>query len=222
MIPAVLIAQGVREEAEQMKNVGAAREMARVRDQWPLVASVAWSGYVDEGRGAVIVEEEALADGLRYIAGPVWEDAASNVLIENYNPRREVVLMIVDGGEGTLHRLEALPCPPAAAVTNPVERRRSSARHETDRAVVPVGGDEIDPLLVNEPLRPGDLLVGRPCPFCRSVFEIGDLTGWVSAGPVNRREYGKARRGLPYVTRSPWALHCDCGDPKARLQSTRD
>jgi hypothetical protein len=199
-------------------HVRADSEMAWVRDQWPLIASLAWTGYVDEGSGPVAVEE-AQGKGLHYVAGSVWQDPASKALIQTYDPRREVVLVIVHGGERTFHRLEALPCPPNAAVTHPVERLRPNERHDKGPVTVPVADDGIDPLLVNELLLPGDALVGRPCPFCGSVFEIGDQTKWGSAGPVNRREYGKARRGLPYLTRSPWALHYDCGDPKGRLQS---
>jgi hypothetical protein len=211
----------VNDEGEQVKNAEAHPGMAWVREQWRVVASLAWTGYVDEGRGAVVVEkeEEPLADGLRYIAGPVWNDAASNALIQTYDPRREVVLVIVHGAERTCHRLEALPCPPDAVVTHPVERLRPNDRRDKGPVTIPIADDEIDPLLVNEPLLPGDILVGGPCPFCGSAFEVGDLTRWASAGPVNRREYGKARRGLPYVTRSPWALHYDCGDPKGQLQS---
>ena len=199
------------------QNVEADPEMAWVRNQWPLVASVAWTGYVDEGRGAVVVDEEARTKRLHYMAGRVLEDPVVNALIQSYEPRREVVVVIVHGKEGTFHRLESRPYPPDAVVVHPVERLRSNEPLDTrtdGSGSGPGADDDIDPTLVNEPLVPGDVLVGQACPFCGSVFEVGDLTRWASAGPVNRREYGKARRGLPYMSRSPWPLHCDCGNPK--------
>ena len=118
-------------------------------------------------------------------------------------------------------RIQARPCPPDAAVTQPIERPRLNERGEPQpdtsasrNGACEAGADvSIDPTLVNDPLVAGDALVGQPCPFCGGLFEVGHLTKWVSAGPVDRREYGKALRGLPYVSGSPWAVHYDCGDP---------
>jgi hypothetical protein len=77
-------------------------------------------------------------------------------------------------------------------------------------------GDDPEPAVTSEALVPGDVLVGRPCPFCRRPFEVGDVIKWVPGGPANRKEYAKARRGLPYLSGSPWLLHYDCGDPRGR------
>ncbi len=196
-------------------------EMAWIREQWPLVASLAWTGYVDEGRGAVVVDQGAHVAELHYKSGPVWEDPASNVLVQVYKPRREVVLAIVRGTEATVQRIEAPPFPPDAVITHPIERLRPNARLEkraqpdNELPDIEAAGD-IDPTLINEPLVPGDAIVGLLCPFCQHPLEVGDLTRWVCVGPANRREYGKARRGLPYMSRSPWPFHYDCGNPKGR------
>jgi hypothetical protein len=77
-------------------------------------------------------------------------------------------------------------------------------------------GNDVDPNLLNRPLEAGDLLVGQLCPFCRKDFTVGDLTKWLSLGPLNRNELRKARRGLPFIARSPWPFHYDCGDPKGQ------
>jgi hypothetical protein len=193
---------------------------ATLQSQWPDIAVLAWTGYVDDGRGAVVLSEPADAGAAQYVAGPVWMEAAGNAMIETYNPRREVVVVIMrDTGE-TFHRIEARPSPPDAAVCRPIARPRRPEPHE--RAGVPAsstvacdrGADvSIDPTLLNDPLAAGDALVGQPCPFCGALFEVGELTKWVSTGPVDRREYGRARRGEIYMSRSPWAFHCDCGDP---------
>ena len=83
-------------------------------------------------------------------------------------------------------------------------------------------GDDPDPTVTSEALIPGDVLVGQPCPFWRRPFEVGDVIKWVPGGPASRKEYAKARRGLPHASASPWRLHHDCGDPKGRLQLTRN
>ncbi len=209
-----------------MKQTGASPDpmaadpgLAWIRKQWPLVASLAWTGYVDEGRGAVVVDEGSHVAELRYRPGPVWDDAASNSLIQTYKPRREVVLAIVRGTEATVQCIEALPSPPDAVIAHPLERlrpnelREKPAGPDNELPDVEAAGD-IDPTLINEPLVSGDTIVGLLCPFCQGPFEVGDLTRWACVGPVSRREYGKARRGLPYLSRSPWPFHYDCGDPK--------
>lgn len=211
------------------ENGEADPQLSWVRENWTFVAAVAWTGYVDEGRGAVVVSVDTPETMVHYITASVWADPQSRALFETYDPRREVVLAIVADGDAAFHLLEGLPNPPEAVIAHPLERLRSNERHDRHAEAVgsgtqmcePDAADDIDPNLLNEQLVHRDLLVGQLCPFCRSPLEVGDLTKWMSTGPVNRREYAKWRRGLPYVSRSPWPFHLDCGDPKGRVRLTQ-
>lgn len=99
-------------------------EIALIADHWQFIAAVAWTRYLSDGRGAVVIDEEAQASGLmwvKYLAGPVWPD--HEVLVETYDQRSEVLVVFIHGERGwNLHRVEAAPLPPDAAAMHPVER----------------------------------------------------------------------------------------------------
>ena len=100
------------------------REIALIANHWQFIAAVAWTRYLSDGRGAVVIDGEAQASGLmwvKYLAGPVWPE--QEVLVETYDPRSEVLVVFIHGDGGwNLYRVEAAPLPPYAAAMHPAER----------------------------------------------------------------------------------------------------
>jgi hypothetical protein len=99
-------------------------EIALIADHWQFIAAVAWTRYLSDGRGAVVIDEEAQASGLmwvKYLVGPVWP--GHEVLVETYDPRSEVLVVFIHTEGGwNLHRVETALLPPDAAAMHPAER----------------------------------------------------------------------------------------------------
>jgi len=93
-------------------------------EHWPRLATVAWDGWLAQGRGAVTIENGSVPPALAYRAGAPCPCHAGAV--EAYDPETQVVVAVVDddGSVAWLETLGGVPTPaesetlaPAADVT---------------------------------------------------------------------------------------------------------
>lgn len=73
---------------------------------WDLVAAAAWEGYSGEGRGAIVInpkEDSQWTNSVVYIPDnrprppgvPAWPDPEVEEMVRDYDPEREVVVVIL-------------------------------------------------------------------------------------------------------------------------------
>jgi hypothetical protein len=96
-----------------------------VNEGWPVIAAVAWQGYLTEGRGVVMIDYERRA---AYCRGALGE--CDRYLVDTYDPELEVVVAVVDCDEmctRSIHLIAGWPAPPDAFRITPAERSRLTA-----------------------------------------------------------------------------------------------
>jgi len=85
--------------------------------EWPIIASIAWEGFMASGRGHVVVEVDGDEVGYRYQAGAPCSCHA--VAVEEYDPEAEVVVAVSIGESLDVYRLGAVPSPFVVWATTP-------------------------------------------------------------------------------------------------------
>ncbi len=84
---------------------------------WPVIASIAWEGFLASGRGHVLVRVEKSEVLFRYCAGVPC--ACHGEAVAEYDPEGEVVVAISVEDSVDVYRLASLPSPAAVwAVTS--------------------------------------------------------------------------------------------------------
>jgi hypothetical protein len=107
------------------------RDYAVIQDAWAVIAALAWDGYQECGRGAVVVTWADGAPELRYadVATLTAEDVRAQVpdLFEHlteYDAAVEVLIMVqrIEGTRGYRLRASELTPPAASALARHIRR----------------------------------------------------------------------------------------------------
>jgi hypothetical protein len=112
------------DQAAPLDQVAAA-DIAYIQRHWAMLAAEAWRGYVRQGRGIILIDRmpgrtPCVAYQTQITAHNVgesgWLSATTIRQIQQYDPRREVVCIILhDDTTVTTYRLSARALPPPIA-----------------------------------------------------------------------------------------------------------
>src|ERR1019366_8498263 len=84
-------------------------EIILIRDNWEFFAAMAWTGYLQHGRGATVIDEGSQTNDLsevKYVPGAIWPEDES--VVETYDPRSEIIVVFLHGDQGwNLHKVES-------------------------------------------------------------------------------------------------------------------
>jgi hypothetical protein len=101
-----------------------AADIAYIKDNWAVLAAEAWSGWVEHGCGAMLID---LGIGLEPLAGYrtnlsanpqtcAWPSPAIAAQIQHYDPQCEVVILILRSDRTLMaYRLASAALPPPIA-----------------------------------------------------------------------------------------------------------
>jgi hypothetical protein len=101
-----------------------AADIAYIKDNWAVLAAEAWTGWVEHGCGAMVID---LGSGLAPLAGyrtqlsvnrhaSGWPSAAIAAQIQQYNPQCEVIILVLRNDQTLLvYRLASAALPPPIA-----------------------------------------------------------------------------------------------------------
>ena len=101
-----------------------AADIAYIKDNWAVLAAEAWSGWVERGCGAMLID---LGSGLAPLAGyrtqlsanghaSGWPSAATAAQIQQYNPQCEVIFLVLRNDQTLMaYRLASAALPPPVA-----------------------------------------------------------------------------------------------------------
>jgi hypothetical protein len=101
-----------------------AADIAYIKDNWAVLAAEAWSGWVERGCGAMLID---LGSGLAPLAGYRtqlaanrhacgWPSPAIAAQIQQYDPRCEVIILVLRNDQTLMaYRLASVALPPPMA-----------------------------------------------------------------------------------------------------------
>src|SRR4051812_32104980 len=101
-----------------------AADMAYIKDNWAVLAAEAWSGWVERGCGAMLID---LGSGMaplavyrtqlpanRHASG--WPSSAIAAQIQQYDPRCEIIILVLRNDQTLMaYRLASQALPPPVA-----------------------------------------------------------------------------------------------------------
>ncbi len=105
---------------ENVAEVRASSELGYIMQRWPAVAAVGWQGFLEHGRGTVMLDDEGC---VKFIAGSPCE--CCKEAVESYDPESQIVVALhCDHEIDAVHSVAGWPAPPDAYRITPGERFR--------------------------------------------------------------------------------------------------
>ncbi|HVN88095.1 MAG TPA: hypothetical protein VMW17_24900 [Candidatus Binatia bacterium] len=76
---------------------------------WQFLAAVAWQGYLSDGPGVVVVSVADECADVGYMSGAL--PTGYGVLVEQYDPRKQIVVVVRHDGSERTYVLNGFPTP---------------------------------------------------------------------------------------------------------------